>query len=130
MIYCIHGADGRLFGAVSAPAELEPTYAAGGYTAFADCELLSIDVRDHYVDLGASPPVIAVREAITLSLDGLVLSGLPNPSTLSVSGPVSGEFVVDDTSATLSFDLPGAYRIKVVPEHPRWRPSEIEVVVP
>ena len=129
MIYIIHDEAGRISAAVDASPMSASAYAAAGYTALPGCTQNIGEVLGSYADLTTTPPTLVEREPLELTLDGLTLSGIHGPSTLHITGPVSGEFRVEDTEpVTLSFDLPGAYAVQVTPDDPRWLPCVVQVV--
>lgn len=68
---------------------------------------------------------IALRPAQDSALDGLVLSGLPDPCELVIDGT---RYSVAGGTVDLSFGLPGAYPVRV--EAFPYLPAEFEVIAP
>jgi hypothetical protein len=82
-----------------------------------------------YVDLTGAP-AIAAREPLP-AFDRLTATangvdqvtcgpGLPNPTAVIVSGAAVSAFTVTDGTLELTFDTPGAYRVRLEAAAPRW----------
>jgi UDP-glucose 6-dehydrogenase len=76
--------------------------------------------------IAAKQTISAVVSASTITADGTaeaVISGLPNPCTVVVSGPVAaGPEIVNDGSVVLSCDTPGSIVVSVAadPAYMSW----------
>lgn len=94
-----------------------------------DCLEGTATFGEDWVDVSQTPPKVLPREPAPISLVGMALHSIPYPAQLMVDGPIQASVRVTQSGVVLSFDVPGAYRIEVAPEHPRWRLWEAEVVV-
>lgn len=63
-----------------------------------------------YVDLSGPEPMIAERQEMPATLNGLTITGVPLGATLRIEGV---DYAVGDGAAELSFTLPGAYTVKL-----------------
>lgn len=100
-----------------------------------ETETLLDNPRDYYgtVSIDNGQPVVGVspREDMTPTLSGaaldadgadtVVVSGLPNPCSVSVSGPLSGSASFTDTTLTLTVAREGVYTLTFTSE-PVYRP--------
>ncbi len=100
-----------------APADQIAAQAGPGETAVPG--VTANDVSDRW-DLATGSPVskdplpgaalFAVPADGTTTVD---FPGLPNPATVTVTGPVSDSFTVTDGSLSLTFDTPGSYKVEI-----------------
>lgn len=92
-----------------------------------DCDVLVVEGKSdyratHYVaDPGGTPTLTPLQamgasaSAITVPADGvtaITVSGLPDPVSLQVTGPVPAAAEVTGGSVDLTFDEPGAYTLR------------------
>lgn len=82
-----------------------------------------------WVDVTQVPPRIKPCERAPMAVSGRKLLGVPQPAKVEVLGPVSLEMTLRAAQADLVFDVPGQYRLRVIPEDPRWLPFETELSI-
>ena len=76
----------------------------------------------HWIQNGL--PVL--RVTIPFSLTGNLLKDYPEGTMLYFEG---GEFVLEDSTTELDFDVPGVYVITLAHAHPQYLDTPIEVVI-
>lgn len=69
-------------------------------------------VNDTPVPLAAQPAVLDKTSIIADGVDAATLSGLPNPSTVTLLNDYT-ETIVTDGTLVFTADVPGKYRLKV-----------------
>jgi hypothetical protein len=99
---------GRIFMCVEADADsFNATHVAMGAPRFL---VGKSDVFTEYVDLSQTPPVIAPRPSMSVSLDGSTLKGVPAGALVRIGGV---SYPADGTDIELAFDTPAARKIDV-----------------
>lgn len=112
VFYVLAGSDGRLHQIGKMPRWMLPAQdaiaPAGGHVLEVPEDA---DLEQDYADSSTTPWTVKDRPANTAAIDGMKISNVPNPSTVTIDG---GEpATVTDGEVDLEFTQPGTYVIKV-----------------
>ncbi len=115
----INAVTGEILRTGVAPAELVEVQAGEGELAFAGYANDALQ----YIDTQTES--VMSKQQIVPVVDGLTITGLPNPCTAHVEDQ---HMLVEGGKLTIEFDVPGTYSLRF--SAPCWLDATVEVVQP
>jgi hypothetical protein len=118
--YVVYDPQGRILRSGTCPESMLTIQARSGESVMEVGAVL--DDRLWRVDLSGADPLIVARPALPAfdrlavtanGVDKATCAGLPNPTTVTVSGPATDAWVETDGVVEIAFGAPGAYRVRL-----------------